>query len=122
VAQCHRQTLENAKSLEDNKYNTYAIAPDISQNEPWKLKVKALAAILVERAHRCRHRNESTWRHACEPIILDRLSSEVCWLVFCYTREVEVVADASPVATVGSESGGLRSKRLGEMTLQLLRI
>lgn len=75
----HRKTLANAKKLGDNKYDTYAMAPEISQNEPWKLEVKSLAAVLVEKAHRCRHRNESTWRHACEPIILGRLSSEVCW-------------------------------------------
>jgi len=76
--ECHRTTLANAIKLEDNKYDTYAMAPNVSQNEPWKLEVKSLATVLVEKAHRRRHRNESTWRHACEPIMLGMLSSEVC--------------------------------------------
>jgi hypothetical protein len=77
--ECHRTTLEKAKKLNDNKYDTYAVAPDVFQNEPWKAELKSLAAVLVEKADRCRHRTETTWRHACEPIILGRLSSEVCW-------------------------------------------
>jgi len=37
-------------------------------------------------------------------------------------REIEVVAKVSLVGIVGSEYGSLRSKRLGKMTLLLLRI
>jgi hypothetical protein len=34
---------------------------------------------LTERAQRCKHRNESSWRFACEPLIFARLSAEVAW-------------------------------------------
>ena len=75
----HRTTLQNAKKLGDTKYDTYATAHGVSENEPWKLEVKNLSTVLADVAHRSRHRNESSWRHACEPIILGRLTSEVCW-------------------------------------------
>jgi hypothetical protein len=77
--ECHKATLANAGKLGDKKYDSYATSSNESENAPWKLKVKDTAAILVETAGRCRHRNESSWRYACEPIILAKLSSEVCW-------------------------------------------
>jgi hypothetical protein len=75
----HQKVFHNAKLLGGKTFNAYATAPDASENEPWKLKVKSVALLLVKTAGRHRKRNESTWRHACEPIILERLESEVCW-------------------------------------------
>ena len=75
----HRKVLQNAKLLGGKTYDAYTTAPDASESEPWKVEVKSLALLLVKKAGRHRKRNESTWRHACEPIILGRLESEVCW-------------------------------------------
>jgi hypothetical protein len=75
----HRKFLESAKLLGSKTYNAYATGPNAPESEPWKVEVKSLALLLVQKAGRHRKRNESTWRHACEPIILGRLESEVCW-------------------------------------------
>lgn len=83
---CHRTTLEKVRQLGGNTYDVYATASGVLESEPWKVKVKSMADFLVDTASRCRQRNESSWRHACEPIILGRLSSEVCWWAF-YTNK-----------------------------------
>jgi hypothetical protein len=92
---CQRNTFVNAKLLGSKKFDTYATAPDIAESEPWKVEVKSLALLLVEKAGRHRRRNESTWRYACEPIILGRLESEVCWYVFLTTYGAPNAAPSS---------------------------
>jgi hypothetical protein len=75
----HRTILQNAKQLGGKTYDSYATLPGVEESEPWKVKIKYQAKLLVDTAGRCRQRNESSWRYACEPIIMGRLSSEVCW-------------------------------------------
>ncbi|KAF4631105.1 hypothetical protein G7Y89_g7026 [Cudoniella acicularis] len=73
-------------------------------DKPWKPEVKSSATVLVDIAKRCRHRNESSWRYACEPVILGRLSSEVC-CKNCRKRiwrlEIEVTQTENTAAAEG---------------------
>lgn len=75
----HRKTLANARQVSEYTYEAYATEPHVTENNPWKIEVKQQAITLTEVVKRCQYRNESSWRHACEPIILGRLSAEVCW-------------------------------------------
>ena len=77
----HRTVLEHVAELGANKFGSYATDPRVTDGGPWKSDVKHLAANLVERAKRNRHRNESSWRYSCEPLIFARLSGEVAWYV-----------------------------------------
>ncbi len=106
---CHSQTLGKAKELGETKYSSYADEPNVSRSEPWKVERKSLALVLVEIASRYDHRSENTWRHACEPIIMGRLSSEVCWQVYSRYRappsQISKSANLPLVVIVGSEYG-----------------
>jgi hypothetical protein len=106
--QCHRRVLENAQILGAKSYDEYATASGLSESEPWKVKVKSLAHLLVEKAGRLKKRNESTWRHACEPIILGRLESEVCWWVLFHENQINtsIPAELSLARYVESDYGG----------------
>jgi hypothetical protein len=75
----HKETLEHVTKLGKTEFNRYAVDPDIQSEKPWKARVKSLAEDLVETAKRCMGRNESSWRHACEPQIFARLSGDVVW-------------------------------------------
>lgn len=77
----HRKTLQAIHELGNRKYDTYADSSEQANQEPWRAERKSLAEVLTQVAKRFHHRNESSWRHGCEPIILGRLSSEVCWQV-----------------------------------------
>ncbi|KAL4912676.1 hypothetical protein BDW62DRAFT_12956 [Aspergillus aurantiobrunneus] len=63
---------------------------------PWIADIKNHAEELSERAKRCVRRNESTWRFACEPYALARLTSEVV-CGFCRKRvwrsEIEATSE-----------------------------
>lgn len=76
---CHEKSLEAVFELAGKRYASYANSPEIVDSDPWKATAKSLAQILVEKAQRCRQRNESYWRFACEPLIFARLSGEVVW-------------------------------------------
>ena len=78
---CHREKLEAVAALGSKQYSSYAAEPGATDDAPWKAGVKDQADKLVEAAKRARHRNESTWRFSCEPLILSRLSAEVVWYV-----------------------------------------
>lgn len=75
----HKAILRDITKLGQTKSASYATAHDVTVHEPWKLEVKQLAFNLAEAAKRSTHRNESSWRFACEPIVFARLSSEVAW-------------------------------------------
>jgi len=77
----HKTMLEQLHELGNRKYDTYADSPEQADHEPWRAERKSLAEVLTQVAKRFHHRNESSWRHGCEPIILGRLSAEVCWQV-----------------------------------------
>jgi len=62
--------------LGTRKFDEYATSPTSAE---WKLKAKAVAEHLVSEVRRQRQRNESTWRHACEPIVFARMKLEVAW-------------------------------------------
>ncbi|KIX02682.1 uncharacterized protein Z518_08624 [Rhinocladiella mackenziei CBS 650.93] len=74
----HRHNFAAIRSLGDLKYDEYSVGahPDLV-NEPWKNRVKELAAELTERASRCCRRNEASWRFACEPVIFARMNADV---------------------------------------------
>lgn len=63
--------------LGERKFDSFATGPNVTSDEPWKIQVKSQAALLVERSRRCRQRNESSWRFACEPLVFARLEAEV---------------------------------------------
>lgn len=101
---CHKSTLEGAKALGERKLDSYATESNVSSDEPWKVQVKSQAAILVEKSKRCRQRNESSWRFACEPLIFVRLEAEVVWYSpdpFRYS----LAANGFEVRIVGREYG-----------------
>ncbi|KAF7541350.1 hypothetical protein G7Z17_g11978 [Cylindrodendrum hubeiense] len=75
--EAHKTTLKHIKELGTKQFSTYALDPVLAANAPWKAEIKSLAELLKEKSSRCRGQNENTWRMACEPIILARLSSEV---------------------------------------------
>lgn len=77
----HKATLKQAKELGSRTFDTYAIDPKANASEPWKLEAKSQAKLLVEKATRCRRRNEASWRFACEPLVFARFSAEVAWYV-----------------------------------------
>jgi len=77
--QCHETTLRDVKKLAEMRFESYGADPRVEEDEPWRVRTKSLAEVLVEKAERLMQCNENTWRHACEPIIMGRLSSEVCW-------------------------------------------
>ncbi len=77
----HRETLEAISDLGQRKFESYAVDSVTDDIEPWKLHVKSQALLLKEKAGRQRHRNESSWRYACEHIVFARLEAEVAWYV-----------------------------------------
>ncbi len=66
------------KSYRTRIFDTYTSDAG-SNDKPWTAEVRSLASRIQEQARRCSQRNESSWRFACEPVILGRISSEVCW-------------------------------------------
>jgi hypothetical protein len=77
--QGHRTTFAAIQELGKTQFDTYAADPTLMESAPWKAEVKEQAKQLTSRAKRCVRRNESTWRFACEPYVLARLSAEVVW-------------------------------------------
>jgi hypothetical protein len=75
----HRSVFTAVDELGRRQFDTYAIDPTTVETVPWTAEVKKQADELTERAKRCVRRNESTWRFACEPYALARLTSEVVW-------------------------------------------
>jgi hypothetical protein len=75
----HANTLQEVKQLGETRFDSFAT--DENDAAPWRLDLKARVLNLVEVAKRCRRRNESTWRFACEHHVLARLRSEVVWYV-----------------------------------------
>lgn len=75
----HEDTLNGVKDVANMRYDAYATNPTHLGTDTWKMERKRRAMILVESAERSCGRNESTWRHACESFIFNRLLSEVCW-------------------------------------------
>lgn len=73
----HSNTIQEVTRLGETKFDAFATEED--EAAPWRLDLKVRALNLVEVAKRCRRRNESTWRFACEPYVLARLRSEVVW-------------------------------------------
>lgn len=78
----HEKTLEAIEDLGQRKFDAYAVDNVTDDIEPWKLHVKSQAKLLTEKAKRQQHRNESSWRYACEHIVFARLEAEVAWYVF----------------------------------------
>ena len=78
----HKRTLQQVCELGNRKYDTYTDSPEQGDYEPWRAERKSMATVLTQIAARFHRRNESSWRHACEPIILGRLSAEVCWYAY----------------------------------------
>lgn len=76
----HRPLMERVAALGGRTFSSYAVDSS-ALNAPWRVEVKQQARKLVEIAKRNSHRNESTWRMSCEPLVLARLSSEVVWFV-----------------------------------------
>jgi hypothetical protein len=77
----HKATLAHIQELGRNRFDSYATSTATIDEQPWKLEVKHEACRLVESARRCKRRNESSWRYACEPLIFARLKAEVVWQV-----------------------------------------
>ena len=75
----HRSTFVAVDELGKRQFETYAVNPIAVEDAPWTAEVKTQAESLSERAKRCVSRNESTWRFACEPYAMARLTSEVVW-------------------------------------------
>lgn len=75
----YERIVQTLLELGSKKFDSYAIEPQIEEQEPWKATAKALATLLAEKARRCARRNESSWRFACEPLIFARLSGDVVW-------------------------------------------
>ncbi|KAI8653222.1 hypothetical protein NCS55_01306900 [Fusarium keratoplasticum] len=92
----HANTIQEVKRLGETQFDTFAT--DENEAAPWRLDLKVRVLNLVEVAKRCRRRNESTWRFACEPYVLARLRSEVV-CTNCRKRlwrsEIEVIRDGS---------------------------
>ncbi|KAK0743081.1 hypothetical protein B0T18DRAFT_330457 [Schizothecium vesticola] len=65
---CHRDTLNDATEAASKRYHAYATNPALLGTDPWKMERKSHAMVLVENANRSHGRNESTWRHACDPV------------------------------------------------------
>jgi hypothetical protein len=77
--ECHKTTLASIQELGRRTFDTYADGTEELNEQPWRLQLKLVARKLVESAQRCQARNESSWRMACEPLIFNRLSTEVVW-------------------------------------------
>lgn len=75
----HRPTFIAVDELGKRQFDTYAACAIAIKDAPWTAEIKIHAEELSERARRCVRRNESTWRFACEPYALARLTSEVVW-------------------------------------------
>lgn len=75
----HRPIFNAVDELGKRQFDTYAACPTAIEDAPWTAEIKKHADELSERAKRCVRRNESTWRFACEPYVLARLTSEVVW-------------------------------------------
>lgn len=75
----HEKTLEAIRDLGQRKFDTYAVDNATDDIEPWKLHIKSQAELLTAKALRQQHRNESSWRYACEHIVFARLEAEVAW-------------------------------------------
>lgn len=75
----HRSTFLAVDELGKRQFETHAASPIVVEDAPWAADVRMQAENLSERAKRCVRRNESTWRFACEPYAMARLSSEVVW-------------------------------------------
>lgn len=69
---CHKLTLGRAMKLGERKLDSFAMEPNVTSDEPWKVQVMSQAALLVAKSRRCKQRNESSWRFACEPFIFAR--------------------------------------------------
>lgn len=78
----HRAVFSAIEELKQVKYTTYlqgqTNVADLD-SQPWKLDAKKQARQLAEISVDCLDRNESTWRHACEPLVFSRLKAEVAW-------------------------------------------
>lgn len=87
VHKCHEKSIEAVFELGSKRFASYASIPEIAESDPWKATAKSLAQMLVEKAERCRQRNESCWRFACEPLVFARLSGDVVWWVLRAHRQ-----------------------------------
>jgi hypothetical protein len=112
---CHKPTLGHATELGERKLDSFATGPNVTSDEPWKVQVKSQAALLVEKSRRCRQRNESSWRFACEPLIFARLEAEVVWYCSIPPTSVTILpslaANDCEARTVGSEYGAPKSRQ-----------
>ncbi|KAJ5738051.1 hypothetical protein N7493_001206 [Penicillium malachiteum] len=73
----HRSTFSAVQRLGKTEFDTYAARAKTIEDAPWAADIKNNAEELSQRAKLCVRRNESTWRFACEPYALARLTSEV---------------------------------------------
>ncbi|KAF9237813.1 hypothetical protein DTO006G1_4932 [Penicillium roqueforti] len=98
----HRPTFNAVDELGKRQFDTYAACATAIENAPWTAEIKKHADELSERAKRCVSRNESTWRFACEPYALARLTSEVV-CKFCRKRvwrsEIEATSEGNSTMT-----------------------
>lgn len=75
----HAEVFTAIAEIREYRYSQYAAIHGEEAGTPWKGQAKRHTRKLVERAQLCVSRNESTWRFACEPLVLGRFSSEVAW-------------------------------------------
>ncbi|KAL2697731.1 hypothetical protein AAEP93_011635 [Penicillium crustosum] len=98
----HRPIFNAVDELGKRQFDTYAACPTAIEDAPWTAEIKKHADELSERAKRCARRNESTWRFACEPYVLARLTSEVV-CKFCRKRiwrsEIEATSEGNSTIT-----------------------
>ncbi|KAL2871431.1 uncharacterized protein BJX67DRAFT_342232 [Aspergillus lucknowensis] len=94
----HLLTFTAVHELGKKQFDTYATRAMAIEDAPWTADIKNHARELSERAKRCVRRNESTWRFACEPYALARLTSEVVCRV-CRKRvwrsEIEATSEGN---------------------------
>lgn len=78
----HRSVFEAIEKLKSFTYDTYRVRltdDSIKTTAAWQVDTMRRARKLVEKAKDLVSRNEATWRLACEPLVFDRLSSELAW-------------------------------------------
>ncbi|GLA28806.1 hypothetical protein AnigIFM63326_006398 [Aspergillus niger] len=94
----HLSTFSAVHELGKKQFDPYAARAMATEDAPWTADIKNHAEELSERAKRCVRRNESTWRFACEPYALARLTSEVV-CKFCRKRvwrsEIEATSEGN---------------------------
>lgn len=80
--QRHPDLIAAVDRLKTKTYDAYVAQQDADAALfPWRQDITRLANRLVRKAKDCLDQNEATWRFACEPIVINRLSAEIAWYV-----------------------------------------